>query len=305
MGGKPPRGRRADPWYYTLNRGVAQLIPLELAYAVSGPIADAVHAVWGSKREAARRNYARILGRRPDDPLVRRMSRECFRQFGRYLVELGHVQGWGPDTVAERMELQGEEHFAEAEAAGRGVIFVSAHMGSIEVASSLAVLRGYRITSVTEQLRPELIMDWVRTCRGKMGVTLLPVSGSGVRLLKVLRAGGMAAFVVDADVSEGGGVQVTFMGRETMFPVGPARLARLSRAPIVFAFAARRPGGRFTAYIQPPIFSNRELEAEEDVRQMTQRIAAVFEGFVRRYPGQWYVFRDMWPQNGARSSEPL
>jgi hypothetical protein len=28
---------------------------------------------------------------------------------------------------------------------------------------------------------------------------------------------------------------------------------------------------------------------------MTQDIATTLEGFVRRYPSQWYAFRDMWP----------
>ena len=31
------------------------------------------------------------------------------------------------------------------------------------------------------------------------------------------------------------------------------------------------------------------------VRDMTQRMVGIFESFVRRYPDQWYGFRDMWP----------
>ena len=291
-------GRRTAapaPWHYVLNRGAAQLIPLSLAYRVSVAIADAFYGLWTSKRETALHNYARILGRPLDDPLVGRTARSCFRQFGRYIVELGHVQGWDTDSVMERLEMEGEEHFDEAEAHGRGVIFVSAHMGSIEVASSLVVLRGYKITSVAEDLRPRLLMDWIRTCRAKMGITLLPATGSGIRLLRALRRKEMVAFVVDIGVERVEGVPITFFGRQTVFPVGPARLARLSGAPIVFGLAARQPGGGFRAHIQPPLLSDRRLDAEEDARQLTQRIAEIFERFVRRYPDQWYAFRDMWP----------
>lgn len=284
-----------DPWYYILNRGVAQLVPLDLAYRLSEPIADVFHAVWTSKREIARRNYALISGREEHDPVVRRMSRRCFREFGHYVVELLHVQGWGPDTVAERLEVEGEEHFAEAEAAGKGVIFVSAHMGSAEVAAAIAVGRGYRITSVAEELRPKLLWDWVRTCRSKMGITLLPVTGSGIGLLRTLRKKEMVAFVVDAGVGRGGGIPVTFLGRKTLFPDGPARLARLSGAPLVFGLAVRLRGGRFKAFVGPPVFSDRKLKPEDDAGRLTQKIAEQFEGFVRRYPEQWYVFRQIWP----------
>ena len=291
------RKKRADPWYYVLNRGAAQLVPLDLAYWISEPVADVFHALWRSKRKAAERNYARLGGRQTGDPAVTHMSRDCFREFGRYVVELLHVQGWGQDTVAERLEVEGEEHFLEAEAVGKGVIFVSAHMGSAEVAAAIAMRRGYRITSVAEELRPKLLWDWVRTCRAKMGVTLLPVSRSGISLLRALRNREMVAFVIDAGIDRGGGVTVTFFGRETAFPDGPARLARLSGAPLVFGVALRQPGGRFVASVAPPVYPDPKVGTEADCRRMTQERAATFEGFVRRYPQQWYVFRDVWPED--------
>lgn len=298
IGQNSKRPKRVDPWVYTLNRAVAQLVPLNLGYWISVPIADLFHAVWRSKRESAQRNYARILGRSVNDPLVRRMARESFRQFGRYIVELLHVQGWSMDSLWERVDLEGEEHFEEARAFGRGVIFTSAHMGSMEVASSLVLLKGYKITSVAEWLRPKVLMDWIVTCRAKMGITLYPSTGSGMKLLRALRRNEMVALVVDIGVANGGGVPVTFFGHRTLFPVGPARLARLSGAPIIFGLAARRRDGRFVAHVGPPMFSNGELDPEEDIRRLTQRIVDEFEGFVRRYPEQWYAFRDMWPNDG-------
>lgn len=270
-------------------------MPLDLAYRISEPIADVLHLVWSSKRRAAERNYAHITGQAEGDARVRKMSRQCFREFGHYVVELLHVQGWGQDTVAERLELEGEEHFAEAEATGKGVIFVSAHMGSAEVAGAIAVRRGYRVTSLAAELRPRLLWDWVRTCRARMGVELLPVRGSGIGLLRSLRRKEVVALVIDAGVDRGGGVEVEFLGRRTVFPDGPARLARLSGAPVVFGLAVRRPGGRFLASLASPLYSDRALSPEEDSRQLTQEIAKVFERFVRKYPEQWYVFREMWP----------
>ena len=294
--------KKPDPWYYVLNRGAAQLVPLDLAYRVAEPIADVVHATWRSKRGITQRNYAKISGRDQGDPVVQGMSRQCFREFGKYVVELLHVQGWGQDTVSERLAIEGEEHFAEAEAAGKGVIFVSAHMGSAEVAAAITVRRGYRITSVAEELRPKLLWDWVRTCRAKAGVTLLPVNRSGISLLRALRKKEMVAFVIDAGVDRGGGVPVTFFGRETVFPDGPARLARLSGAPLVFGMAVRRPGGRFVASVAAPLYPDRKLSADEDARRLTQKIATTFEGYVRRYPEQWYVFREVWPEEPRAAS---
>ena len=290
----------AEPWVYTLNRGLAQLVPLSFGYWLSVPITDVFHRVWGSKRLAARRNHARILGRTPDDPLVARMAHRTFRHFGRYVVELLSVQGWSLDVMRERIDVEGDEHFEEASALGKGVIFTSAHMGAIEVAGALALLKGFRITSVAERM-PKMVMEWVTTCRAKMGIEILPSAGSGMKLVRRLRHGGMVALVVDLGVSGGDGLRVPFFGHETVFPAGPARLARLSGAPILFGWAARKPGGCYHAYVSPPIFADRDLKPEQDALETTGRIVREFERAVRRYPSQWYVFRDMWPEDGQPS----
>ena len=283
------------PWGYVLNRAAAPLVPFALARRIALPWGDFAYALWSRPRQAALRNYAHILGRTPDDPVVQRAARGCFRHFALYIAEMLHVQGWDTRSVLERLEIEGEEHFKEAGAHGKGIIFVSAHMGSAEIAASVAVLRGYRITAVTERLHPRFVMDWAVACRAAMGITLLPVERAGISLLRTLRRKEMVAFVIDAGVERGGGVPVTFFGRESVFPDGPARLARLSGAPIVFAVAARLPRGRFRAHLEPPMLSDRSLSPEDDARCLTQRLAAAFERHVQQYPGQWYAFREMWP----------
>ncbi len=298
------KDKRTDPWVYTLNRGLAQLVPLSFGYVCSTPFSDIFHRLWRSKREAAKRNYALMLGRRPDDPLAERMARRTFRHFGRYIIELCSVQGWSLDIMREHIDIEGDEHFDEARQYGKGVIFTSAHMGSIEVAGALALVKGFKITSVTQRLEPKMLRDWVTTCRAKMGIELLPATGSGIKLVRRLRRGGMVALVVDIGVTGGDGLRVPFFGYETVFPAGPARLARLSGAPIVFGWAARKPRGRYLAHVSPPILSNRELDADEDAREITRRIVREFESAVRRFPTQWYVFRDMWPSAGRPLLNP-
>jgi KDO2-lipid IV(A) lauroyltransferase len=238
-----------------------------------------------------------MLGTSPDDERVKRLTRSCFRNFGKYIVELFHVQGWSERRL-DRVERHGEEHFDEARRYGRGIIFASAHMGSIEVASAMVLLEGFRITSVMERLRPKLLMDWIVLCRAKMGVTLLQTEGTGRQLLRALRRGEMVALVVDIGFrNDNCGVPVNFLGHPTYFPAGPARLARLSGAPIIFGTALRLPGDRFAVFASPPILADRTKDAEADIRNTTQRVVDIFQEFVRRYPDQWYVFRDMWPND--------
>jgi len=282
-----------------LSREGTRIIPLSLANSLSMPIADLVGELVESKREIAIQNYAHVLGRPAYDPLVQRTARECFRQFGRYAAEIIHVQGWGTENVLDRLEVEGAENFDAAEKHGRGIVFVSGHMGATEIAAAMAVLRGYRITSVTETIRPEWLMEYMMRSRERMGIELLPTGGSGITLLRTLRRGGMAAFVIDAGITRGGAVPVTFFGRETLFPDGPARIARLAGAPLVYGTAVRLPRGKYRAYVFPPLIPDRDADADEDAQRLTQALATTYEGMVRRYPSQWYAFREVWPRRTA------
>src|SRR5437867_9302507 len=97
------------PWGYVLNRAAAPLVPFALARKITPSWGDFAYATWKRPREAALRNYARVLGRTVDDPLVERAARECFRHFALYIVEMLLVQGWDTRTVLERLEVEGDE----------------------------------------------------------------------------------------------------------------------------------------------------------------------------------------------------
>ncbi len=280
---------------YQLNRRGAGVIPLGLAQALAIPPADAMHALLPSRRRVVAQNFAQVTGLPADDPRVQRLVRACFRHFGRYIAEALHLQSWDTETVLDRVKVEGEENFEAAAEHGRGIVFVSGHMGSTEVAAALAVLRGYRMRAVTEPLPTGWLMDWVVRTRQAMGITLTSADGAGLGLIRTLRRGGMVAMVIDAGVERADSIPVEFFGRQTLFPAGPARLARLTDAPLVFGLAVRRPGGLFKAYLCPPLLPDRDRPAGDDIGRMTQELARTFEGFVRRYPAQWYAFRRIWP----------
>ena len=290
-----PSNSLVGRFLYQLNRRGAGLFPLELAQALAIPPADAAHALWPSKRRHAAKNFAQVTGLPPDDPRVERLVRACFRHFSRYFAEALHLQSWDTETVLDRVDVEGEENFSAAADHGRGIVFVSGHMGSTEVAASLAVLRGYRIRAVTEALPTGWLMDWIVRTRQAMGITLTSADGAGLGLIRALRRGGMVAMVVDAGIDRAGSIPVEFFGRPALFPNGPARLARLTDAPLVFGLAVRRPAGLFKAFVCPPLLPDRDLPADEDIARLTQALALTFEGFVRRYPAQWYAFRRIWP----------
>jgi KDO2-lipid IV(A) lauroyltransferase len=86
-----------------------------------------------------------------------------------------------------------------------------------------------------------------------------------------------------------------------VFPAVAANLARVSGAPIVVAVVVRQPDNTFRGIAAPPIFVDRTRQAAQETLRVTETIAQVLEGFIRRWPDQWYIFRPMWPPASART----
>jgi KDO2-lipid IV(A) lauroyltransferase len=75
-------------------------------------------------------------------------------------------------------------------------------------------------------------------------------------------------------------------------PGGAATLALRTGSPVVPAALVRDPHGPgYLVHIGPPIVG----EKGDDATVVMQRIMSWLEGIIRRYPDQWFMFRQMWP----------
>ena len=104
----------------------------------------------------------------------------------------------------------------------------------------------------------------------------------------------------------GNSIKLPFFGREAAFPLGPATLARATRAPLVPVFMVREGAKGFRATTEDPIEVAHTRDRERDLREATAKAVAVYESYVRRHPLQWYNFHDFWatPERAAEEAPP-
>jgi len=167
---------------------------------------------------------------------------------------------------------------------GRGAVVVSAHLGPFELVPAAVAELGLRpAVVVRESYDPRLdaLVDAHRTGRG-ISVIHRGRHGAGVRALRALQRGQPLGLLPDlpARIER---VSVTLLGRRAELAVGPARLARLSGAPLLVATASRPPGSRKyrlrVRRISP-------LDTDDDAR-LTQRIADELSQAIHEAPHQW------------------
>jgi KDO2-lipid IV(A) lauroyltransferase len=266
--------------------------PLRFAYWVGSRIAD-LHYIFDRRgREAVKSNLRRVLGD-ADESMIRYEARWTFRHFSKFLAEFFRFNRLGSEFVKKHVLMEGMESFAEAHAAGKGVIVVTAHVGNWELGSLILNELGYDVTSVALFEKNERVSGLLNRHRAQRGVEILPAGGFLRGCYRALKNGRVVALLGDRDVT-GGGVEVDFFGEPVSLPQGPARLSVRTGAPIIAGALLRRANDSWHCVVSDPMFPNTEIDQDDAVRSLIEQYASELENIIRWHPCQWSIFYDFW-----------
>jgi lauroyl/myristoyl acyltransferase len=85
------------------------------------------------------------------------------------------------DAMRPLMHVDGLENLAQARAMGKGVLVVSCHMGSYEVASAIWSATVSPVSLFAEELEPRALYEWYRDTRARLGISVLALHLGGLR----------------------------------------------------------------------------------------------------------------------------
>jgi len=233
-----------------------------------------------------------------DSALVRRWARRTYLEYARYWLDGARLPYTSGDTVRARMTFdRGEEIVRAAAASGRGCVLALPHVGSWEWGGMWLGLEGMPMTAVVERIEPPRLFEWFLRQRADMGLTGVPLGeGSSTAMLRALKEGQLLGLVTDRDLV-GNGVEVDFFGENTTLPGGAAMLALRTGAVLLPVAVYAGPGHWHAGVVGDPIDTTRSDSLRGDVARVTQELATIFEGFIRRRPEQWHLYQPNWPSD--------
>jgi KDO2-lipid IV(A) lauroyltransferase len=290
--------------YYLARAGnaVSRWTPQAARYALGNIIGLVSYLGWPSKRRITRLNMAQVTGRETDDPYVKRLAMVSWRNYGRYAADFMHFPHINMDAVERQAHDMSDcaggwqEYVKQALAGGHGAILATAHFGSWDMAGALFA-RQFSLSAVAETFSDRRLNSLLQDQRIEKGIGIIPMEGSARRILRVLQENKMVAIVVDRPVTKEEGVEITFFGRKTYVPGGPAALAVKSGAAIIPGFVWYGRHNSFYERAFPPVFPQAARGADKaaEVVRLTQYVYDALEEMVRQWPAQWYMFRQFWP----------
>ncbi len=284
---------RAKLWY--LGLALVRLLPVRWVKGICLVLAELYYRLQRERREMMVANFLPVLGE--DRAAAEQAAHRLFRRFSAKLVDLWRVEGGVPVTewLTNNPEL---EIIRTARARGRGVMFITLHLGNWEHGGLLLHQLEIPLTVLTLAEPDDGLTDLRIELRRRCGVGTLVIgqdSFAFVEVIKRLQAGEALAISLDRPV-ERGGAPIEFFGRPFEAPLAAAELARASGCALVGVTLVRRPNGYEVKVLPEFEYEQRALGSREARQALTQKILRAFEPEIRKDIDQWYQFVPLWPK---------
>lgn len=223
------------------------------------------------------------------------LARECFEHLGRMMFELGCVAQLDPRLDEEVLWSPEERRVLdEALARGRGVVFISGHVGNWELLARRIAMAGYPSQSIAKETsdpRTTALIEGFRA-RGRVRSIWRGQEGAVRHMLRALKNNEILGLLIDQDTK----VQslfVPFFGEPASTPRAAADLALRTGAAVVCGFCQREPGGQYRIRLKEIALPG-SGDREEQALALTARLTLEIESAIRRAPAQWVWMHRRW-----------
>jgi Kdo2-lipid IVA lauroyltransferase/acyltransferase len=224
-----------------------------------------------------------------------RILRGVFTSFGRQLAEVCLFPKYTRQNVSQVVEYEGFENFEHALARGKGVLFLTAHLGGWELSAFAHSLYGHPLNVVMRPLDNVYLDRMTRRYRTMHGNQMIDKDDNVRGLLSAMKAGETVGILMDTNMTPPQGVFVDFFGIPACTASGMARIAMRTDAAVVPGFTIWDPELRkYRLRFDPAVNLVRSGDDDADIIANTALFTKVIEDYVRRYPDQWLWVHRRW-----------
>lgn len=281
---------------YLFGLFVIHRFPIAISYRLAEIASDIQCMLSPRDRRSVASNLRAITGKEEN---ISYLTREVFRNFGRYLVEFFFMKKMVDATfVKQKIKLNHVEYFQQALAKGKGAILVTGHIGNWELGAVIMQKLGYNVVAIALPHKERPVNDLFNEQRQMQGLTIVPPNSALRKCMEALKENKIVAIVADRDFSMHGEI-MDFLGKKTLIPKGAALFSIRTGAPIIPAFILRdeKKKDSFNLIVCKPIYppdvsQKSDQEKEEITMLMIKQYLKVIEDKIYAYPDQWLMFRE-------------
>ncbi len=216
------------------------------------------------------------------------LARGVFRELGRNAVELCRLFRSQKKSPEVQVPQSSRQALKSALSKGKGLVFVTGHLGNWELMALTLASLGYPISTVAKESYDSRFTRLIDRFRSRSGIQAIYRGrpGSSAAMLRALKKNRVLGFLIDQDTSVPS-TFVPFFGRPANTPIGAAVFAIRTGAPVVIGSIHRTENGSHVVDIEC-------CSIPENVEKATAIMTEHLESRIRRHPTQWVWFHRRW-----------
>jgi Kdo2-lipid IVA lauroyltransferase/acyltransferase len=269
-------------------------LPRSMARGLAAGVARVTYTLLPRLRKTAEFNL-RLAFPEWTDAQRRTAIRGMVQNLGWMAAEFAQLSRYTKENIEQVVILDGHENFLEGQRRGKGVLYLTGHIGAWELSSFAHALYGFPLQYMARPLDNLRVDDLVNRYRCLSGNRPIFKNESARALLKILRDAGTVGILVDQNTMPEEGVFVDFFGTTACTTTGLARVALHTDAAVVPGYAYwDKEIRKYRLRFEPPVELIRSSDTERDVFVNTQKFTKVIEAIVREHPEQWVWVHARW-----------
>jgi Kdo2-lipid IVA lauroyltransferase/acyltransferase len=230
---------------------------------------------------------------------------DMVRNLGWLAAEFAHLPNYNRKNIEKVVVLDGFENVAAAERQGKGVLFLTGHVGAWELKPFAHALYHRPLHFVIRPINNERVDALVNRYRSLSGNRPIHKKQAAREILRVLHRGGAVGVLADQNAALEDSLFVDFLGIPAATTTGLARVARHSGAPVVPSYTYwDQTLGKYRLRYDPALILDRTDDEDADIRCYVAQFNQVLSDYVRRFPDQWFWVHRRWKTRPA-GEEPI
>jgi len=225
---------------------------------------------------------------------IKTLAKGTFKMLGKNSGEL--LRSTQIETLEDLEKIlitTGMENYAEAHARGKGVIFLTCHLGAFDLQVTNMAMRGLNPNIIGTPLKDKRLNDLLWQYRNMHGAIAIERGRETFRMIKILKSGGSVALLIDQDTKVKTRF-VDFFGMPASTPVGATIFALKTGAAVVPCYIYLGGDGMQHMQILPEVPMKITGDDEVDMVYNTQVLTTFIENVIRQHPEQWVWMHERW-----------
>ncbi len=272
----------------------SNLLPRKVWLAFCGWLGRIAYAVSPKPRERVIYHLGLAFSKEKSTSEILALSKSVFVMLGKNAGDI--LRSLNVRTLGDLNKIlitHGLENYEKAFAKGKGVMFLTSHMGAFDLQITNMALRGLNPNIIGTALKDERLNELLWQYRNAYGAVAIERGKESVRLFKVLKSGGSIAILIDQDTKVKSRF-VDFFGMKAATPIGATVLALRTNAAVVPTYIYLDENGMQNMHILPEIPLVITGDEETDLIVNTQNFTNFTEQIVREHPAQWVWMHERW-----------